>query len=125
MAGRISPVEAIKYTAVDKTFIHKKQTTLVVLSLSLSLILLESVMILANSIDTDKYCSKMSSNDFLVAHADYFNNDFGFTTNDLSMETVKILESLPGFVKGGGIYGGSNREFSVVDPQDKHDADYI
>lgn len=147
MAGRISPVEAIKYAGADKALMrkkqkkgkkgakmsrmalsnlgrHKKQTVLVVLSLSLSLMLLESVMILANSIDVNAYCSKMSSNDFLVAHADYFNNDFGHTTNDMSIATVEKLQRLDGFERGGGVYGGSIVDFSIIDPLDKHDTDY-
>ena len=128
LAGKVSPIEAVRYTdsdssarrklkkSVDGAKMHrfamsnlgrnKKRTALVVISLSLCLILLDTVVTLSGSIDMDKFLSKFNETDFLIAHADYFNNGFAGPDNQLSEQMIGAAESLEGFEGGGRLYGG-------------------
>ena len=98
MAAAISPVEAVKYTdsnadirkknkkstdggkiykmALSNLGRNRKRTVLVIVSLSLSVILMNSVVTMTESFDLDKYLSTFVDTDFLAAHAQYFNNDY-------------------------------------------------
>ncbi|WP_270563877.1 ABC transporter permease [Clostridium beijerinckii] len=95
IAASVSPVEAAKYAevsmkngknirkSIDGTKVYKmalyniqrnmRKTIIVILSISLSLILLNSVYTFTNSFDIDKYVSKKVVSDFIVGHANYFN----------------------------------------------------
>lgn len=125
IAASVSPVEATKYTevsmksgkkirkSIDGTKVYKmalyniqrnmKKTIIVILSMSLSIILLNSVYTYANSFDMDKYVSGFVVSDFLVGHANYFNVTKGFTNKDdvvpeHLIETIKNLD----YVKDSG-----------------------
>ncbi|KNZ43164.1 ABC transporter permease [Acetobacterium bakii] len=137
MAADVSPVEAVRYTdgnvksgnkirkskaggkpikmALANLGRNKKRTVLVIVSLSLSLVLLNTVFTLSQSIDMDKYLSKFVDTDFLIAHADYFQNDFFGKANETTASFVSAVESQPGFEKGGGLYGGREEPFTVTD----------
>ncbi len=137
MAAAVSPVEAVRFADGDKKQSgkqkkttgggkmtrmalsnlgrNKKRTVLVILSLSLSLVLLNTVFTLSQSIDMDKYLSKFVDTDFLIAHADYFNYDFYGPDNETSERFVQAVESQPGFEAGGRLYGGSAERFTVED----------
>ena len=139
MVCRISPIEAMRYNislthfgvkkqkkghkgakiakmALSNLGRHRKQTVLVVMSLSLSVILLSIVSKMAVSIDLEKFIARNSSSDFLIAHADYFNNDYYGEENAVSQEMIEEVRKLSGFEDGGAIYGGSEIAFSVCDP---------
>ena len=139
MVCRISPIEAMRYNislthfggkkqkkghkgakiakmALSNLGRHRKQTVLVVMSLSLSVILLSIVSKMAVSIDLEKFMARDSSSDFLIAHADYFNNEYYGEENKVSQEMIKEAQKLYGFEEGGAIYGGSEIAFSVCDP---------
>lgn len=137
MAGKVSPIEAVRYTECDQPKYghkksvngakmtrmalsnvgrNKKRTILVIISLSLSLVLLNVVITLSDSIDMDKYLSKFTDTDFLIAHADYFNNDFSGVENEVSEEMISTVESLDGFEEGGRLYGGRENLFFVSNP---------
>ncbi|MDD3206275.1 MAG: ABC transporter permease [Lachnospiraceae bacterium] len=136
IAGRVSPIEAVRYTECDqpkrglKKSVNgakmtrmalsnlgrnKKRTVLVMISLSLSLVLLNTVITLSGSIDMDKFLSKFSDTDFLIAHADYFNNDFYGVENEVSEQMISAVEALDGFEKGGRLYGGRENLFYATD----------
>ena len=84
---------------------NKKRTLLVVLSLSLSLVLLNSVFTLSKGIDMDKYLSKFVDTDFLIGHANYFNqNHFRFEEDELAESFINAVEAQPGFEVGGRLY---------------------
>ena len=92
MAGRVSPVEASKYTETLKTKkknrstrgakVHqmafanlgrnKSKTVLVVVSLSLSVVLLNTLVVFVSGFDTEKYLESKSCADFIVSSTDYF-----------------------------------------------------
>ena len=139
MAGRVSPIEALRYTEADapegrlkksvngakmwrmalsNVVRNKKRAALVVISLSLSIVLLNAVVTLSGSIDMNKFLSKFSDTDFLIAHADYFNNDFYGSTNELSEQMIAAAEALDGFEEGGRLYGGRENMFFADNPTD-------
>ncbi|MEK4345227.1 ABC transporter permease [Paenibacillus sp. FSL P4-0184] len=127
IAGSVSPVEAVRYSEVtdhihktskkgtDGGKLHKmarsnlsrnkKRTLLVVLSLSLSLVVLNTVFTLSKGMDMDKYLSKFADTDFLIGHANYFNlNMFRSEEDELSESFIHAVKSQPGFEEGGKLY---------------------
>lgn len=137
IAASVSPVDAVRYTdgstkltgqqkkttgggkmpqmALANLGRNKKRTVLVLISLSLSLVLLNTVFTLSRSIDMDKYLSKFVNTDFLIAHADYFNNNFSGTDNETSASFIEAVQARPGFEEGGRLYGGREEMFTVED----------
>ena len=128
MAAKVSPVEAAHYSgkaynpkrasrrsenggrlhrmALRGLSRDKKKTVIVVISMSLSLVLLNSVYTLSKGFDMDKYLSKFVKTDFLIGHANYFNvlNGFHLKTDALSESFIGAVSSQPGFAGGGRIY---------------------
>lgn len=118
-AAKVSPVEAVRYTEQDGTRKKKKRSTrgnriyqmavanlmrnklktvLVVLSLALSITLLNGVYGFTRGFSMDGFLSKFVVSDFLVADANYFNySGWG----DVSQELVDNLKSQDGFEDGG------------------------
>lgn len=148
MAGRVSPMEAVRYTgngnpgdritghkivghkikrsrngakmshmARANLLRNKKRTVLVIISLSLSLVLFNTIATLSSSIDMDKFLSKFTDSDFLIAHADYFNNDYYGADNEVSEQMIAAVEALDGFEEGGRLYGGRENAVYVTDPE--------
>ncbi|MEG2382000.1 MAG: ABC transporter permease [Oscillospiraceae bacterium] len=133
VAASVSPVEAVRFTdnggskkvkfekrtrgakisqmARANMGRNKKRTVLVVLSLSLSLILLNTVLTLSGSLDMDKFISKFVDTDFLIAHADYFNFKFMGQENSISESFIEAVKAQDGFEKGGRLYGGRENIF--------------
>ncbi|QDY84201.1 ABC transporter permease [Paenibacillus polymyxa] len=129
IAAAVSPVEAVRYTdgntkggrklkksTEGAKMIHmarsnlgrnKKRTVLVVISLSLSLVLLNTAFTLSQSIDMDKFVSKFNDTDFLIAHAEYFHRPyFSGPKNGTSESFIQAVQTQPGFEEGGRLYGG-------------------
>ncbi|MDD3430378.1 MAG: ABC transporter permease, partial [Oscillospiraceae bacterium] len=140
VAGKVSPIEAVRYTACEQPANghkksvngakmagmalsnvgrNKRRTVLVIISLSLSLVLFNGVVTLSDSIDLDKFISKFSDSDFLVAHADYFNNDFYGKENETSPQMLETVERLDGFEEGGKLYGGRENLFYAENTNDE------
>ena len=137
IAAAVSPVEAVRYTdgntkqkskqkestngarmprmALANLGRNKRRTILVVISLSLSLVLFNTVFTLSQGIDMDKFLSKFVDTDFLIAHADYFQNHFSGVENQTTESFIKAVEAQPGFEEGGRLYGGITEMFSVED----------
>lgn len=132
IAGSVSPIEAIHYTendtsafqgkkAADKKStngakIHRmalsnlgrnrKRTVLVIISMTLSLVLFNTVFTLANGFDVEKYVEKFVNKDFIISTADYFNFKFGNTDNenDLSTSFIEAVKQNAAFDEGGKLY---------------------
>lgn len=130
IAGSVSPIEAIRYTendttafkgkkAADKKSIHgakihrmalsnlgrnKKRTILVIISMTLSLVLFNTVFTLASGFDVEKYVEKFVNKDFTISTADYFNFKFGNSQNDLSTTFIEAVKQNPAFDDGGKLY---------------------
>ncbi|RRD94252.1 FtsX-like permease family protein [Clostridiales bacterium COT073_COT-073] len=112
LAGRVSPVEAVKY--VEKvSFSRKTQKTKggdirqmalaniarnrkkgipVMISLTLSLILFNALFIFVTGFDMEKYLEKKSSADFIVAHPGYFHYRGG-VGSAISEGKIKSIQS--------------------------------
>lgn len=139
MAGKVSPIEAVRYTESDalkrgqkksingakmprmawsNVWRNKKRAVLVVISLALSIVLLDVVVTLSGGIDMDKFLSKFTDTDFLIAHADYFNNDFSGVENEVSEQMIEAVQKLGGFEAGGRLYGGTDNLFFAENDDD-------
>lgn len=135
VAAKVSPVEAVRYTDAGKARYGKRKTqqkrttdggklwrmalsnlgrnkgrtAVVILSLSLAVILLNSVFTVTDSVDADKYLKRFSASDFLIGNARYFSHEYFGYENDLgekalSESFVKACEEREGFREGGRIY---------------------
>lgn len=134
-AAKVSPIEAVRYTeqgshqkkqkkSADGGKIHgmafsnlgrsKIKTTLVILSLSLAIVLLNSLFTITHSFDIDKFLSNFINSDYIIGNAQYFNSNYHPSKEDLKEQAltesfVQACEQLEGFESGGKLYG------SVVD----------
>ena len=126
IAGRVSPVEAVRYTerqSAGKTYRKggkvtpvqmaavnlgrdKKKTALVMVSLSLTVVLLNLLVTFIGGFDMDKYLSRRSCADFLISTPDYFNYR-GFSLTKEAVEPVRAntAHSLEGFAYQTGEVG--------------------
>ncbi|AVP63609.1 ABC transporter permease [Clostridium botulinum] len=127
IAAKVSPIEATRY--VDATvklkkekkssnggkiynmakynmLRNKKKTILVIISISLSLIILNSVFTLIKGFSMDKYIGREVSSDFIAANANYFSMAKHFTTEDdvISEEMINNINKLDGIKGEGRIY---------------------
>lgn len=138
IAAKVSPVEAVRYTdgsteqrkqkqkrttdggklgrmALSNIGRSKKRTIIVIASLSLAVVLLNSIFTVTNSFDMDAYLKKFISSDVLIANAGYYNYDYAYVSDEdtdtvrLSESFVEVCESREGFEEGGRIYGARNK----------------
>lgn len=128
LAGKVSPVEAVRYTesgpdrrkqvkreakigkvlamALANLSRGKKKTGLVVLSLSLSVVLLQLTYTFANGFDMDKYLRSWVVSDFILGDARYFQvGSFFSTDSTLPEEAIWAVESQGQITESGRIYG--------------------
>ena len=77
---------------------NKKKTVVVITSLSLAVVLLNSVFTITNSFDMDTYLKKFVTSDFLIANARYFGMDhyWGF---DEETDTWDVIVKYSGDLK--------------------------
>ena len=114
-ASRVSPIEAIRYVEKDTVSIkrkkidagaviprmakanlqrNKRRTVFIVISLTLSIVLLNSVFIFSGSFDEDAYIEKHTRSDFMVYSPGIqaaFGNDFGHNSavQEKAVEEIK------------------------------------
>ena len=129
IAASVSPVEAVRYSeggsyrkraksssdggklyrmAFSNLGRNRKKTCLVLLSLSLSIILLNSVYGISQGFDMDKYLSTFVDTDFLIGSARYFGMTPYFTGAEeeekLSETFIDAVNQQEGFEEGGRWY---------------------
>lgn len=130
IAGTVSPIEAIKYTENDssafsgKKHTHKnsahrakiyrmalanlgrnrKRTVLVIVSMTLSLVLFNTVFTFSSGFDIDKYIAKFVNTDFVISTADYFQFRYETSSNDLSESFIETVMKSDCFEAGGRLY---------------------
>ena len=130
IAGRVSPIEAVRYTedqnekkkekkgtdggklwrmALSNLARSKRRTVIVILSLSLSVILLNSIFTVTSSFSMDQFLKKFVVSDFLIANAEYFNSEYygvkeGIEEISLSESFIRACEEEDGFERGGRLY---------------------
>ena len=126
-AGKVSPVEALRYTEQASGFSSrsgkkgvslfgmaaarltgsKGKTVLVVTSLALSIVTFTLTFILANSFSMEKYLSDNIQTDFLVADSQYFAYRWN-EENAISLEENEFLRYMDGVTDSFVTYGIPN-----------------
>ena len=111
IASKVSPVEATKYTEVSQNKkkrrttrgakVHqmafanlgrnKRKTVLVVISLSLSVVLLNILVTFTGGFDMEKYLAKQTCADFVVSTTDYFR--YSRSGSFISQEQIEQIEA--------------------------------
>ncbi len=130
IAGTVSAIEAIRYTenntaafgkhkVKDKKSTHgaklhfmalanlgrnRKRTVLVIVSMTLSLVLFNTVFTLSSGFDIDKYIEKFLNTDFVISTADYFQYQFEKSEGDLSESFIEAVRQNENFADGGRLY---------------------
>jgi putative ABC transport system permease protein len=125
MAARVSPVEAVRWTGAKQPKRGKRRarrvsplsmalanfrrtpgkTVLVILSLSLSLILLNTVYTAVRGFDMDKYLQNTVVTDFLLTDASMINVGSGEHIQDaIEPAHVAAVAALPGVEGSGRVY---------------------
>lgn len=112
IAAKVSPVEAVKYTEAAGTKRKRRgtrgagvrqmalanlgrnrgKTVLVVLSLALSVVLLNVLVTFTGGIDTEKYLAKQTCADFIVSSTDYFRFRYG-TEEFFSQDVITDIQA--------------------------------
>lgn len=107
-ASKISPIDATKYIdcnsnkksrkktkgakvfhmAIANVGGNKKKSALVIASIALSLVILNTLSAFVSGFSLDKYLEKKSSADFIISSPDYFNYKGGNITDE-DIETIK------------------------------------
>lgn len=141
MAAKVSPVEAVRYT--DSSSYHKKKerkvrkvntisfawanlgrnrkkVVIVVASLSLSMIILNSVYTMIQGFDMDKYVGQYIVGDALVTDASILNSSVSERTIDgITPEIKKELETMDGIQEVHNVYfTGGNIKLSQKAKED-------
>lgn len=134
IAGKVSPVDALRYTEISMR--HKKcrksrrsnsfymalanmarykvRTIIVVLSLSLSILVLQLTVNFTNGFDMNKYLSKYVVSDVLVGNVNYLNSRDLFNKSfSLTEEDISTIITQTGITDHGVVYGdlGSSYAF--------------
>lgn len=130
IAGSVVPIEAICYTdnhggsfqrkqaltrkstagakihrmALSNLGRNRKRTLLVILSMTMSLTLLNTVFTLSEGFDIETYVAKFVNKDFVISTADYFNYNFERSETNLSQTFVDAVRQHAAFKDGGGLY---------------------
>lgn len=125
MAGRVSPIEALRYTegssvkrktkptagvslslmALANLGRSKGKTVVTILSLSLAVLLLTMTVTFTAGFDMDKYLVDRVS-DFILADAAYFQTGSLFSADTaLPQEAIDAVTAQGGITAGGRIYG--------------------
>lgn len=129
IAASVSCVEAVKYAedgkqgrkrkkstdggrlyrmAFSNLGRNKKRTLLALLSLSLSIVLLNSAVSVVESFDVNKFLSKFVDTDFLLGDAEYFNSRFYSESQTISESFIQEVTKQPEFKEGGRIFCNPN-----------------
>lgn len=138
IAAKVSPIEAVRYTdspsgrklrkkgrhggqplrmALSNLGRNKKKTVLVVVSMTLAVVLLQSTYILAKGFDLDKYLSSFMVSDFIIGDAAYFHDHFRGSQTSLPEEDIKNIENGGQITESGRIYArmGGTETFVTED----------
>lgn len=125
IAAGVSPVEAVRYTdsinvrrkkrnsyrgakisgmAAANLGRNKKRTALAVVSMSLSLVLFNTIYTLSIGFDMDKYLSTFVETDYLISHAALVNYSYSGDTDTVTESIISAVESQNGFKEGGRFF---------------------
>ena len=127
MAGKVSPVEALRYTegkvsrrktkrsikgvsllsmAWANLGRSRSKTVITILSLSLAVVLLTLTVTFTGGFDMDKYISKFTASDFILADAGKFQTSGSFNSDmDVSEDVIDAVNAQGGITDSGRVYG--------------------
>lgn len=138
VASKVSPMEALRYTesfeskkkrkktksitplnmAIANVGRSKVKSMLIVLSIVLSLVILNVSYNFANSFDEDKYTSTFAV-DFLISDVTYTNPNEFWNEQTVDEETISYIENINGFEEGGRTYSHFVAEYINREAYDK------
>ncbi len=125
LAGAVSPVEAVRYVENSNTGqakvrktgpvkIHqmalanilrrKKKTFLVIVSLALSVVLLNGVYSFAKGFDMHKYLGKFVITDYILGNSDYFQSRYALKSQNVSESLINAVNAQEGVTETGRVY---------------------
>lgn len=125
MAGRVSPIEALRYTESSGRTKGKRtkkkvsifsmawanlgrsrgKTIITIVSLALAVVLFQLVVTFVNGFDMDRYVSRSFASDFQIADAGYFQNGELGADWPLSEDAIAAINAQGGVTSGGRTYG--------------------
>ena len=125
MAGRVSPIEALRYTESSGRTKGKRtkkkvsifsmawanlgrsrgKTIITIVSLALAVVLFHLVVTFVNGFDMDRYVSRSFASDFQIADAGYFQNGELGADWPLSEDVIAAINAQGGVTSGGRTYG--------------------
>lgn len=127
LASRVSPIEALRYTekssikkkakksrrvssftmAVENVKRSRKKVVIVVLSLSMSMILVNCIYNMVHSFDMEAYISNSITGDFQITHSSVMNLASQVKIYDgISQEELKMLKEQDGVESVAAVYSG-------------------
>lgn len=124
IAAGVSPVEAVRYTdnantkkknrksrgakiggmAAANLGRNKRRTILVVISMSLSLVMFNTIYTMSLGFDMDKFLSTFVETDYLVSHANLGNYSYSGDTDTVTESMISAIEMQNGFEVGGRFF---------------------
>ena len=95
---------------------NSKRTVFIVMSMILCIILLNSAIVIGNSVDVEKYVSSVTSFDFVVAKPNTFSNVQGYRFKDdsVSEQIVSDIEKNIPVLNGSRIYKNTLDDDSIT-----------
>lgn len=135
MAGRVSPVEALRYTegsgrskgsrkkenvslfsmAWANLGRSRGKTIVTILSLALAVVLLTVTITFVRGFDMEKYVSLKMATDFQIADAAYFQTRTVFNDEEaLPEEVIEAVNAQGGITEGGAVYGDISATLEVI-----------
>ncbi|WP_308542564.1 ABC transporter permease [uncultured Oscillibacter sp.] len=137
LAGKVSPVEAVRYTegqapkqkarrtgkgislfsmAWANLGRSRGKTFLTVLSLTLAVVLLTLTVTFASGFDMDKYVSSFTASDFILADAGQFQTGGDGFNNEMAVpeEVIDAVDTQGGITGSGRVYGKTSPALEFV-----------
>ena len=139
LAGRVSPVEALRYTeasprrlrgkkhraAGGRAFLpamawanlgrSKGRTAVTAVSLALAVVLLNMTWTFTSGFDMEKYLRDKAAADFVLASGDYFQSNYRFEENVLPEQAIADVQAQGTVTEGGRVYGSVTTIWDAVD----------
>ncbi len=143
-ASKISPIEASRFNEVEikkeyesdsfslgklarrQVFANKFRFVSIVLSMSLSAVILNSVLTYTGNIDLGKGLSDVITTDYNLASPKYFRYMYTGEEDSLAGKTIDEIEKQDGFKGGGGLYNyGYKYTYPEIKIEDKKIAPFL
>lgn len=137
IAGKVSPVEAVKYVEVDSVRRkrtkskksgaisqmafsnlgrNRKKTAMVMISFAMTIVIFHLLITLTNGLDMNKFVGQFVTSDYLIADSNYFQYNWGYPTpQSVSEEDIQAISSQDGIKETGRVYGTTETVKTVVD----------